>query len=134
VLAVDGDSAANRTLRVYARCGASVSSVVVFGTNIGVEHQTLTFALPLASATARDDYILSGTLGGPELLLNGVPMEWKTRPDGGDGSDDGRGGTAVPQFGGDRADHPGAPLALAPTTSFFTVFSGIEVGRLCQQG
>eukprot|EP00041_Stephanoeca_diplocostata_P002897 m.30469 g.30469 ORF g.30469 m.30469 type:complete len:556 (-) comp13860_c0_seq1:235-1902(-) len=123
VLSVNGDTAANRILRVYARCSARAhqphqpqlssgpanGSVVVFGSNIGGTSQTLAFSGVLAAASM-EVFLLTGKLGGSEIQLNGVTMQMDSSTP-----------AQVPQFTGKHAA-AGTPIQLAPYSSFFAVF------------
>ena len=128
VWAVDGDTAANRTVRLYARRaggsdGDEGSSVVVFGSNVQAEAAALHFDPSMVSnpATRREDYVLTGDLGGDSILLNSVAMALELAGHGHDGASAAAAPT-VPTFNGKVAANASEPLVMAPFSSFFSVF------------
>lgn len=94
VLSVGSDTEANRTIRIYARCSAWVhpehdiqpdqrgnhsesvenGNVVIFGSNVSPDRQTLAFSGVLAAAPS-EVFLLTGELGGSIVLLNGATMQ-----------------------------------------------------------
>ena len=111
VLSVGGDDSANRTLRIYARCGVGIgggsnSSVVLFGSNVGGAAETLHFGSGLGSED-RKDFVLTGE--SYTLRLNGEVVVQGTAGE-------------VPATDGADAT-AGTPLVLEPGASFFSVFS-----------
>ena len=74
---MDGDKAANRTLRMYSRCANrehfGEGSTVVFGMNLDARYPAaLEFQTALRGP--RTDFVLSGALGGAFLRLNGEAL------------------------------------------------------------
>jgi len=119
VLAVDGDTEMNRTLRIYARCSDAEGSVIVFGTNLNADSTNLTFSPMLSAAPAREDYVLTGTLGSGSIALNGKTMTLN--------------GGKLPNITGASVP-PNAPLMLSGQSSFMTVFRTVpEAKAVCAQ-
>jgi heparanase 1 len=127
VLAVEGDDAMNRTVRVYARCGQQRSAagtdsensttvvvVVVFGTNIAAASVSVTFDATLtAPGVSREDFVVTGKLGGGSLVVNGRVLAQESN------------GSLPTSMGGVPAKTSASPLGVPPLASFFAVFRGV---------
>ena len=117
VLSVAGDEASNRTLRVFSRCGSKAGEIVVFGLTLSKRAESMTLGASLSGAQSREDFVLTGKLGGSEISLNGKTMAMV--------------GGEVPRFAGAHAAVH-APLALPPYSSFFVRLASKEWSAVCK--
>ena len=98
-------------MRIYARCGKHIGELILFGSNLSPQPSSLRLGAPLSAATSREDFLLTGELGGKAIMLNGEEMVV-----------DEHGG--VPPLSG-VASSAAAPLTLPARSSFFMMLRGV---------